>query len=55
MADIGNYLNTEYGVVLSDEIIVHLLWADDLILFSDTQQGLQKLLNGPQPHGCERD
>ena len=48
MADLGNYLNTEYGVVLSDEIIVHLLWADDLILFSDTQQGLQKLLNGLQ-------
>ena len=48
MADLGNYSNTEYGVVLSDEIIVHLLWADDLILFSDTQQGLQKLLNGLQ-------
>ena len=48
MADLGNYLNSEYGVVLSDEIIVHLLWADDLILFSDTQQGLQKLLNGLQ-------
>ena len=48
MADLGNYLNSEYGVVLSDEIIVHLLWADDLILFSDTQHGLQKLLNGLQ-------
>ena len=48
MADLGNYLNSIYGVVLSDEIIVHLLWADDLILFSDTQQGLQKLLNGLQ-------
>ena len=48
MADLGKYLNSEYGVVLSDEIVVHLLWADDLILFSDTQQGLQKLLNGLQ-------
>ena len=46
MAHLGKYLNSEYGVVLFDEIIVHLQWADDLILFSDTQQGLQKLLNG---------
>ena len=34
--------------MLSYEIIVHLLWVDDRILFSDTQQGLQKLLNGLQ-------
>ena len=46
MADLGDYLNAEYGVVISDEIIVHLLWADDLILFSDTEKGLQNLLNG---------
>ena len=36
----------EYGVVISDEIIAHLLWSDDLILFSDTQHGIQKQLEG---------
>ena len=43
MADLGNYSNSECGIVISDEILVHLLWADDLVLFSDTKQGLQKL------------
>ena len=42
MADLGDYLN----IVISDEIPVHLLWADDLIIFSDTTEGLQSLLNG---------
>ena len=41
LADLGDYLN----IVISDEIPVHLLWADDLILFSDTTEGLQSLLN----------
>ena len=54
ITDLGKYLNAEYRVVLSDEIIMHLLWADDLILFSNTQQGLQKLLNCLQKncHHC---
>ena len=46
MADLGAYLSREYGVVISDEIIAHLLWADDLILFSDTQHGKQKQMEG---------
>ena len=46
MADSGDHLNSQHGIVISDEIIVHLLWADDLILFSDTTEGLQSLLNG---------
>ena len=32
MADLGNYLNSECGIVISDEILMHLLWADDLVL-----------------------
>ena len=40
------YLSKAVGVCISNEIIVHLLWADDLILFSDTTEGLQKQLNG---------
>ena len=48
MADLGNYLNSECGIVISDEILVHLLWADNLVIFSDTKQGLQKLINDLQ-------
>ena len=33
MADLGNYLNSECGIVISDEILVHLLWADNLRYF----------------------
>ena len=35
MADLGRYLDKEVGVCVSADILVHLLWADDLILFSD--------------------
>ena len=46
MADIGEYLNKSFGVCIEEIIIVQLLWADDLILISDSIQGLQKQLNG---------
>ena len=46
MADLKRYLDYEVGVCISSEILAHLLWADDLILFSDTPNGLQKQLNG---------
>ena len=46
MADIGEYLNKSFGVCIEEIIIVHLLWADDLILFWDSIQGLQRQLNG---------
>ena len=46
MVDLGYYFNNQYGIVIFDEILFHLLWMDDLILFSDTTEGLQSLLNG---------
>ena len=48
LADLESYLSSEHGICISDGIIAHLLWADDLILFSDTFHGLQKQLNGLQ-------
>ena len=45
IADLDSYLSLEYGVCIGDEIVAHLLWADDLILFSDTFHGLQKQLH----------
>ena len=46
MADLSEYLKTEHGIMVDDEIIAHLLWADDLILISDTLSGLNKQLDG---------
>ena len=41
MADLSEYLKSEYGIMIDEEIIAHLLWADDLILISDTLDGLK--------------
>ena len=46
LADIGNYLNTYIGLYLSENIIAHLLWADDLVLISESKSGLQKQSDG---------
>ena len=46
LADLSDYLYKEVGVCIGQTIIAHLLWADDLILFSDTVEGLQRQLNG---------
>ena len=46
MADLSEYLYTEVGICLGDSIVAHLLWADDLILLSDSVSGLKKQLNG---------
>ena len=46
MSDLKQYLDCNVGVCISKTILVHLLWADDLILFSDTPNGLQRQLNG---------
>ena len=32
LADIGDYLQTSVGVCFEEEILLHLLWADDLLL-----------------------
>ena len=46
MSDLSTYLSKKVGIAISNEIIAHILWADDLILFSDSPTGLQKQLNG---------
>ena len=45
--DMKDYLKEHTGVVLSDdEILVYLLWADDLITISSSVQDAQKQLDG---------
>ena len=46
MVDLGDYLLKQNGLCITDHIIVHLLWADDLVLVSDSEIGLQKQLYG---------
>ena len=46
MADLGDYLKSEFGVTVGSEIIAHILWADDLILISDNLDGIRKQLDG---------
>ena len=46
LADLGEYLSEHVGICVSDNIIAHLLWADDLVLLSDTAAGLQTQLDG---------
>ena len=46
MADLGVFLNTEFGVCIGEMITAHTLLADDLILMSDSPEGLQHQING---------
>ena len=46
MSDLSKLLSKEVGIVILNEIIAHILWADDLIMFSDSPMGLQKQLDG---------
>ena len=45
LTDLREFLDIEFGIVLEEETIAHLLWADDLVLMSDSQVGLQTQLN----------
>ena len=46
MSDLSQYLTSELGVCIGENVIGHLLWADDLISFSDSITGLQRQFNG---------
>lgn len=46
LSDIRHYLDEKCGVVISDDmLLLHLLWADDLILVSNSASDLQHSLN----------
>ena len=48
LSDLREYLDITCGINLDGTMLVHLLWADDLVLMSPTAEGLQKQLNGLQ-------
>ena len=45
LSDLGVYLDPECGVKLDKKLLLYLLFADDLIVFSHSAKGLQKRLN----------
>ena len=54
MADLHEFMVYEHAVCAGYLIIPRLLWADDLVLFSESQNGLQRQLNGLQRF-CENN
>ena len=51
LQDLDEYLKKDAGVCIGETLVAHLLWADDLVLFSNTKKGIQKQLNGLK-HFC---
>jgi hypothetical protein len=45
LADIHEHLDTSQGVRVNDSIFTHLVYADDLVLISENENGLQVLLD----------
>ena len=45
LSDIGESLRTDVGIYLDELLCCYLLYADDLVLFSDTEEGLQAQVN----------
>ena len=46
LSDMVEYLDITQGITLDNETpLTHILWADDLVLFSTTPEGIQKQLN----------
>jgi hypothetical protein len=47
LADMSAYLVKHHGIIINEDYVIsHILWADDLILFSNTAEGLQAQMNG---------
>jgi hypothetical protein len=46
LTDLKQYLDQTCGVVIENTILTYLLYADDMVLCSDSPTGLQKLIDG---------
>ena len=46
LTDLKDYLEAKSGMVIDDTIMTYILYADDLILCSDSPSGLQTLIDG---------
>ena len=41
LQDLGEYLNLKYGLKIGDIYLAHLLFADDIVLFSEFAESIQ--------------
>jgi hypothetical protein len=47
LSDLKEFFHAKHGIVISEiEILTHILWADDLVITCECEQGLQEQLNG---------
>jgi len=46
LEDLPDYINAEKGILIGGMKIPHMLFADDLVLMSESPTGLQKLIHG---------
>ena len=46
LTDLKQYLEMKCGLLLDEDILAYILYADDLILCSESPEGLQKLIDG---------
>ena len=53
LCDLKDHLDKEIGVQIDKKIIAYLLWADDLVLFSNSPNGLQKQLDNLFKFTCK--
>ena len=54
ISDLSEHLSKQFGIVVSNDIIMHILWGDDLVIYSDSADGLQRQLQGFQKF-CKRN
>jgi len=50
LSDMGEYLDETCGVFVNGTTFTHLLYADDLVLVSETENGMQTLLNNVEAY-----
>ncbi len=46
LTDLVKYLKMKCGILIDNDILAYILYADDLILCSETAEGLQKRIDG---------
>ena len=52
--DLDKYLKKDAEVCIGETLVAHLLWVDDLVLFSNTKKRIQKQINRLK-HFCMND
>ena len=46
LTDLKDYLDTESGIRIGDDLVIYVLYADNTVLCSHSVKGFQKLING---------